>query len=152
MDSDEGQIGVLSKNEALRLAKEKGKDLVLVAPTAKPPVAKILNFSNFKYQQKKKQKSGKTSKSETKELRFTPFIGEHDKQTRIKKGRAFLEDGDRLKINVKFVGRQMTRKEFGRELLEQVAEDLSEVGKIDTPPKMQGRIMTMTLKPVKNNN
>lgn len=134
----------------MNLAKQQGKDLVLVAPTAKPPVAKILNFSNFKYQQKKKERSGKTGKSEIKEIRLTPFIAENDLQVRIKKGREFLESGDKLKINVKFVGRQITRKEFGQELLEKVAGELSEVGLIDQEPKMQGRFMTMQLKPNKN--
>lgn len=141
----------MSKEEALEEAKKRGKDLILVGPNAKPPVAKLLNFSNFKYQQQKKEQSSKkkSKSTETKEIRLTPFIAPNDLQTRLKKARDFLVDGDRVKINVKFVGRQITRKEFGHEVLEKAAKDLADVASIDQPAKMQGRVMVMTLKPSK---
>ena len=149
MEHKGGQLGVLTKAEAIALAKERNQDLVLVSPNAKPPVAKLIDFANFKYQQKKKNQSGKKSKSETKEIRVTPFIGENDLNVRIKKGREFLTDGDRLKINVKFVGRQITRKEFGEEILVKMANQLADISAIDQAPKMQGKLMSMTLKPSK---
>lgn len=151
VDAKATQLGVMSKLEALKLAKEQGVDLILVGPSAKPPVAKLLSFSNFKYQiQKKEQSSKKKSKaSEIKEIRLTPFIAPNDLNTRLKKAKEFLEDGDRVKINVKFVGRQITRKEFGNEVLDQAVQFLSSVATIDQPAKMQGRMMVMTLKPIK---
>lgn len=152
VDTKAAQLGVMSTKEALKLAAEKKLDLVLVGPNAKPPVAKLINFSNFKYQQQKKEQSSnkKAKSSEIKELRITPFIAPNDLNTRLKKAREFLEDGDRVRINVKFVGRQITRKEFGHEVLENITEELKEISNVDQKPKMQGRIMTMTLKPNKN--
>lgn len=148
VDSKAQQIGVVSKQQALDLAREKGLDVVLVAPNTKPPVAKLINFSNFKYQQKKKQKSGQGKKSvELKEVRLTPFIAENDLQTRVKKAREFLQEGDRVKINVKFVGRQITRKEFGQKVMDRVVTELGEVSKVDQPAKFQGKVLTATLKP-----
>lgn len=141
----------MSKQEALDLATAQGLDLILVGPNAKPPVAKLLNFSNFKYQlQKKEQTSKKKSKSgEIKEIRLTPFIATNDLNTRLKKAREFIKDGDRVKINVKFVGRQITRQEFGHEVLEKVIEQLADVATVDQKPKMQGRLMMMVLRPNK---
>jgi translation initiation factor IF-3 len=112
-------------------------------------VAKIIDFANFKYQQKKKDQSGKKGGSELKEIRLTPFIAENDLNNRVKKARDFLAEGDRVKINVKFIGRQITRKEFGQEVIDRVAEKLGDISTIDQPAKMQGRIMSMTLKPTK---
>lgn len=152
VDSAANQLGVMSKAEALKLATDQKLDLVLVGPNAKPPVVKLINFSNFKYQQQKKdQTSKKRAKSgEIKEIRLTPFIAPNDLQTRLKKAKEFLEEGDRVKINVKFVGRQITRKEFGHEVLEKVAAELATHGTIDQKPKMQGKLMIMTIKPLKN--
>lgn len=152
VDNQAQQLGVMSKSEALHIATERKLDLVLVGPNAKPPVAKLISFSNFKYQQQKKEQSSKkkSKASEIKELRITPFIAPNDLNTRLKKAREFLEEGDRVKINVKFVGRQITRKEFGHEVLEKIADQLTDISNIDQKPKMQGRIMTMTLKPSKN--
>lgn len=125
----------------------------MVAPSAKPPVAKIVDFSNFKYQIKKRdQTSKKKSKAgDTKELRMTPFIAENDLNTRIKKVKEFLADGDRVKINVKFVGRQITRKEFGHELVDRITTALTGAGSIDQPAKMMGKMLTVVYKPVPKN-
>jgi len=148
VDAKAEQLGIMTKEAALALAREKGLDLVLVSPGAKPPVAKLVNFSNFKYQQKKKQKGGGgTKSSELKELRLTPFIAENDLQTRIKKAKEFLGDGDRVKVNIKFVGRQITRKEFGDEVADKVVTGLTGFGIVDQQPKMQGKILSFTLKP-----
>jgi len=121
----------------------------MVAPGAKPPVAKLINFANFKYQQKKKDKlwRAKAKGIELKEVRLTPFIAENDLNNRVKKITAFLEDGDRVKINVKFVGRQITRKEFGQELARKVIDRLGSISNIDQEPKFQGKVLTFTLKP-----
>lgn len=153
VDKDGGQVGVFTKQEALELAAKNQLDLVIVSPAAKPPVAKIIDFSNFRYLQKKKdQSSKKKNKSvELKEIRLTPFIAANDLNNRVKKARDFLTEGDRVKINVKFVGRQITRKEFGQEVLDQVTEMLQDVSTIDQPPKMQGKLLSMTLKPVSKN-
>ena len=145
------QAGVFSKEEAIKLAQKSQLDIVVVAPNAKPPVAKILDFANFRYTQKKRdQSSRKRSKSvEIKEIRMTPFIAQNDLDMRTKKAREFLEEGDKVKINVKFVGRQITRKEFGQQLLDRVVETLQDISSIDQHSKMQGRLMTLTLKPIK---
>lgn len=140
----------MTKQAALDLARERGLDLVLVAPGANPPVAKLINFANFKYQQQKKDKAGRsrTKSSELKEVRLTPFIAENDLSNRIKKIREFLEDGDRVKINVKFVGRQITRKEFGEGIANQVIERLKDISIVDSEPKFQGKVLSATLKPI----
>lgn len=132
------------------MARQKGLDLVLVSPGANPPVAKLINFANFKYQQQKKDKAGRsrTKASELKEVRLTPFIAENDLNNRIKKIREFLEDGDRVKINVKFVGRQITRKEFGEDIAKEVIERLKDVALVDSEPKFQGKVLSATLKPI----
>ncbi len=151
VEKDGTQVGVLTKEEAIQRAKQKNLDVVVVAPNAKPPVAKIIDFANFKYQQKKKNQSGKKKSKgvELKEIRLTPFIAANDLSTRVKKAQEFLEDGDRVKVNVKFVGRQITRKEFGYEVLDKVTEQLGETAVVDQPAKMQGKILTLTLKPGK---
>lgn len=140
----------MSKRDALALAQQSGKDLVLVGPNAKPPVAKIVNFSNFKYQQQKKEGAGKKkAKSvELKEVRLTPFIAENDLNTRVNKAREFLEDGDRVKIVIKFIGRQITRKEFGFEVLNKVTEMLKDIAVLDQEAKMMGKLLVATLKPL----
>lgn len=122
----------------------------MVAPGAKPPVAKLINFANFKYQQKKKDKLGRAKAKgiELKEVRLTPFIAENDLNNRVKKITAFLEDGDRVKINVKFVGRQITRKEFGENLVAKVIDSLKDIAVVDQEPKFQGKILSATLKPL----
>lgn len=149
VDEKGNQIGVLSKSAALAKAQEAGLDLVEVAPKAQPPVAKIIDFKKFKYQQAKKlRESAKKSKVEIKEIHLTPFIAAGDLQTRLERIEEFLGDGDRVKLVVKFAGRQITRKEFGYELLEKVLK-MVERGAPDGEPKLQGRQLYLILNPSK---
>ncbi len=139
----------MTKDQALKLAQEKGADLILVAEKADPPVAKIIDFSKFKYQQSKKTRSGitKTKATNVKEVRFTPFIAENDFQTRIERAREFLESGHPVKLVVKFVGRQITRKEFGIKQLEKATTALANIARVESEPKWQGKLYFTQLKP-----
>jgi translation initiation factor IF-3 len=147
LDVENKQIGVLTKFEALALAKEQELDLVEIAPMAKPPVAKIIDYNKFLYQQaKKKQEEKKKAKtSETKEIRLGPFMSENDLGVMIRRGREFLEDGDKIRLVVKFRGRQITRSEFGRDVIKKVVDALSDISKVDREPKFEGRQMVALL-------
>ncbi len=151
VDEKATQIGVLSLKEALDLAEERGLDLVEVAPKAVPPVAKIIDFAKFKYQLKQKLSSGakKSKAQDIKEIRFTPFIAENDYSIRIKKALEFLEDGDKVKLVVKFVGRQITRKDFGKALMKKAIKALSEESTVEREPAFQGKLLISTLNPIK---
>ncbi len=140
LDSEGKQIGVLPKNEAIEKARSLGLDLVEVAPMAKPPVAKIINFKKFLYQQEKKRKEEKKKArvSETKEIRLSPFISEHDLGVMIRRGREFLEDGDKIRLVLKFRGRQITHPEFGRRVVQKVIDALSGLSKIEREPHFEG--------------
>jgi len=143
----------MTKEEALAAAQAKGTDLVLVAATAKPPVAKIIDFAKFKYQQKQKDSSSrKKAKSvEIKEIRLTPFIADNDYQVRMKKAREFLGDGNKVRLNVKFVGRQITRKQFGEDLLNRAIENLADIAEVERTPSFQGKLLSTQLQPKKKN-
>jgi translation initiation factor IF-3 len=149
VDEKGNQFGVIPIGEALFKARQQGIDLVEVAPNAKPPVCKLIDFKKFKYQEDKKEREGKKkgTKQETKEIRFTPFIAENDFNIRINKAKEFLKDKNRVKLTVKFVGRQLSRKEFGYKLLEKAMESLKEYGKPTDKPKWQGRLLTVSMKP-----
>ena len=151
IDSSEKQIGVMTRDEAIFKARQAKMDLVLVADKAKPPVVKIINFAKFKYQQ---QQSVKQSKKQTKttgqkEIRFTPFIAQKDFETRLKRTQEFVEDGHKVKLTVKFTGRQSTRKEFGFELLKKAADGLIEHGTQSSEPKLQGKLLWIIIAPLK---
>lgn len=152
LDSDGKQIGVLSKAEALAKAREQSMDLVEVAPMAKPPVAKIIDFKKFLYQQgKKKREERKKSKtSETKEIRLGPFMDDHDLEVRIKRGREFLEDFDKVRFVLKFIGRQITHPEFGHAVIQKVITGLSDVSKIEREPHFEGKQLIAILAPEKS--
>lgn len=146
VDEEGEQVDVLPKEEALELAKEKGLDLVEVAPKAKPPVAKIIDFKKFQYLQNKKKKKAKklSKKHETKELRVRPFIGENDLQFRIKKAKNYLKEGHQVRLVVQFRGREMTNQEAGHELIEKFAEAIKPFGKKSKEPKMVGHRLMVT--------
>lgn len=137
--------------EALFKARQKGLDLVEVAGKANPPVCKIIDFKKFKYQENKKQRQGKKKgiKQTTKGIRFTPFIAVNDFNIRVERAKEFLKEGHRVKLTVKFVGRQITRKQFGYELLEKAKEALKDYGKIGENPKWQGKLLFINLAPIK---
>ena len=149
--ADGKQIGVLSRFDALSLARAQELDLVEVAPTANPPVAKIINFKKFLYQQekKKKEEKRKAKVSQTKEVRLGPFMSDNDLQVMIRRGREFLEDGDKLRLVVKFRGRQITRAEFGRNVVNKVIGSLSDISKVDREPHFEGRQIIAILSPEK---
>jgi translation initiation factor IF-3 len=147
LDLEGKQIGVLSKDEALKLAQEQELDLVEIAPMAKPPVAKIIDYNKFLYQQeKKKQEEKKKAKtSETKEIRLGPFMSDNDLQVMIRRGREFLEDGNKVRLVVKFRGRQITRSEFGKLVVNKVISALSDISKVDREPHFEGKQMISLL-------
>lgn len=145
---DKGEmIGIMPIKEALQKAEELEIDLVEIAPMAKPPVAKLIDFSKFLYQlKKKKQEEKKGAKgSETKQIRFGPFIGEHDLDIKLKRAKEFLTDGNKVKFTVRFTGRQMGHQEIGRQKLELVLEKLGELAKVEREIKMEGRQMHMMI-------
>lgn len=139
--NEEGkQIGVVTKLEALQKAKELSLDVVEIAPNAKPPVAKLIDFKKFKYQEAKKERENRRSQKNVgvKEIRLRPFIGQHDFDTRVSQSLAFLKDGNQLKINVFFRGREIIRKEFGYEVMKRFIASL-EPAKVVREPHMEGR-------------
>lgn len=140
-------VGIMPIKVALAQAEELGVDLVEIAPLAKPPVAKLIDYSKFLYQQKKKkQEEKKGSKaSETKQIRFGPFIGEHDLDIKLKRAKEFLTEGNKVKFSVRFTGRQMGHQEIGREKLNMVIEKLGELAKVEREMKMEGRQLTMMI-------
>lgn len=148
IDAAGEQLGVITKSEALKNALDSDLDLVVVAPNASPPVAKIIDFKKFKYQQSKKAREGsKSSKVELKEIRFSPFIADGDLETRLERIREFLSGGDRVKIVVKFSGRQITRKEFGYDLIARILKELEGEAIADGEPKFQGRQLYLNVSP-----
>lgn len=153
IDSDSKQVGVLPREEALEMAKAKGLDLVEIAPKAKPPVAKIIDFKKFKYLEAKKEREAKSKsgKVELKEVRFTPFIAQGDFESRMGRIRDFFQNGDRVKVVVKFTGRQITRTDFGRKVLDRIVTELEEEAKPDGEAKLQGKQLYLILNPIKKN-
>jgi translation initiation factor IF-3 len=137
---DGKQIGILSKFEALEKARELELDLVEVAATAKPPVARIIDFRKFLYQEEKKKRDEKKKArvSETKEIRLGPFMSEHDLDTMIRRGREFLEDGNKIRMVLKFRGRQITHPEFGQEIMQKVIAALEDISKVEREPHFEG--------------
>lgn len=151
VDETGKQVGLMSLPEALSRAREAGVDLVEIAPMAKPPVAKIIDFKKFKYIEAKKEKDGKAAsgKVELKEIRFTPFIAQGDLDSRLSKIKDIMEDGNRVKIVVKFTGRQITRVEFGHELIKKILLGLQGLAVADGVPKLQGKQLFLVLNPAK---
>lgn len=151
LDQFNKQVGVMTKSEALQKANELGVDLVEIAPKAIPPVAKLIDFAKFKYQlaQKAQEEKKKNKVSEIKELRLTPVIAQGDFDARMRRARDFLLDGDKVRLNVKFTGRMITRKELGERVLKRAIEQLSDISMVEIPSKLIGKFMMMQLSPVK---
>ena len=149
LDAEGKQIGIFSRQEALQQAKEQELDLVEIAPQAQPPVVKLIDFKKFLYQEaKKKQEEKKKAKvSETKEVRLGPFMGEADLQTMILRTRGFLEEGDKVRLIVKFIGRQVTRPQFGHQILQKVFTALADISKVDREPKLEGKQLIAIISP-----
>jgi len=146
IDQDGNQVGIVPTKDARRRADEASLDLVEVSPHAKPPVCRILDYGKFKYQQRKKEKKGGPKHaSQLKELRVRPAIDDHDLTYRLDNGRRFLEAGHKVQVVCIFRGRQMAHPEHGFEVMRKVAEALVDISKVESPPRMVGRRMTMLL-------
>ena len=149
--NEEGKmLGIMSPQEALKLAKDHGLDLVEIVPTARPPVCKIIEYGKYKYEQSKKQNSSATKKTKFKEIKFHPRIDEHDYQTKLKKICQFLEKGSQVRIAVEFRGREMQYKHLGNELLDRIILDAGDLCKTNTPFTFAGRRVSTNLSPAKS--
>ncbi|MFU8811370.1 MAG: translation initiation factor IF-3 [Balneolaceae bacterium] len=146
------QHEVVNIERAMEVAEQFGLDLVEVAPDANPPVCKIIDFGKYMYEKKKKEKEAKKKQHtiQVKELRFRPQTDDHDLEFKTRHARGFLEDGDKVKATVQFRGRDMLYTDQGKELLLNLAEELSDISKVETPPSMEGRRMNMVLAPFKS--
>ena len=142
--SDGEMIGVLSRDEALSMAEDEGLDLVEIQPQADPPVCKIMDFGKFKFEAQKK-----ASEAKIKEVKFRPVTDEGDYQIKLRKMRGFLEDGDKIKVNIRFRGREMSHQELGREMANRIETDLGEDIVIESRPRLEGRQMVMMIAPKK---
>lgn len=146
------QIGIMPVRRALQLARERGLDLVEVAPNANPPVCRILDYGKYKYEQDKQERESRKrhKQAEVKGVRLRPNISEHDIHFKIRKAIEFLMDGDKVKFTVIFRSREITRPQKGQELLERIAQASQEYGTVERPPTMEGRTMVMVLAPKKH--
>ena len=149
IDVDGKQLGVVSIEQALSMAQERGTDLVEVAPTAKPPVCRLLDYGKFLYETQKREREARKSqtKVEIKEIRLRPKISEHDINYRLRDARKFLERGAKVKVRLRFRGREVTHPEVATELMNRVAEELSDVAIIEKRPSREGMTMLMILAP-----
>ena len=149
LDAEGKQIGVFPRFQALDLARKSGLDLVEVAPMATPPVAKVIDFKKFLYQESKKlrEEKKKTKVSETKEIRLGPFMNEHDLDTMTKRARVFLEGNNKVRMVLKFIGRQITHPEFGKDIVEKVISAVSDISKIEREPHFEGKQLIVILSP-----
>ncbi|MCI9200728.1 MAG: translation initiation factor IF-3 [Lachnospiraceae bacterium] len=141
------QLGVMPSREALRLAEEAGLDLVKIAPTAKPPVCKIVDYGKFRYEQARKEKEARKKQKiiEIKEIRLSPNIDTNDLNTKMNAARKFISKGDKVKITLRFRGREMAHMANSKHILDDFAEALSDIASIEKAPKVEGRSMTMFL-------
>ncbi|HEU4857527.1 MAG TPA: translation initiation factor IF-3 [Rhodanobacteraceae bacterium] len=149
--ADGEQVGILGRDEALAMAEEAGLDLVEIQPTAEPPVCRIMDFGKFKFEQQKKANAArkKSKQVEIKEVKFRPTTDIGDYNIKLRNMQRFLEDGDKVKVNIRFRGREMRHQELGMELARRVQNDIVELGTVDQFPRMEGRQMTMMISPKK---
>lgn len=147
--ADGEQVGIISVREALQMAQDANLDLVAVAPTAKPPVCRIMDYGKFKFEQSKKEKEARKNQKviSIKEVRLSPTIEEHDFQTKLRHVQKFLEQGDKVKLSIRFRGRAITHSEIGKNVLEKLAEQVKDLCIVERTPKMEGRSMLMILAP-----
>ena len=149
VDADGNQVGVVSIEDAMSNAENAELDLVEVAPMANPPVAKVMDFGKYRFDQQKRMRENRKKQHtvSVKEVRMRPSIGDHDLDTKMNKAIEFLKDGCRLKISLRFRGREMSRQDLGLKLLNRVVEILEDYGAVEKSPSVEGRIMTMFLLP-----
>ena len=149
IDEDGTQIGIVPKNEALDKAFNKDLDLVLMSPKATPPVARIMDYGKYKYDQEKKAKENKKKQkvTQTKETRFSLNIEDHDLQTKANQTKKFIKNGDKVKVSVRFRGRELGHKKLGYDLLDKFMEMVGDVAQVDKKPKMEGRSLVLFISP-----
>jgi len=147
--ADGEMIGVVTLREGLLMAEEAGLDLVEVSPNADPPVCKILDFGKFKYEDQKKKNAARKKQKviEVKEIKLRPNIDDHDYDVKMRSMRKFLEEGDKVKVTLRFRGRELAHQDLGMKVLEKVRDDLEDLGKVEQIPKMEGRQMVMVIAP-----
>ena len=145
------QLGVVKTHEALSLAEQHEVDLVEIAPNATPPVAKLMDYGKFKYQEQKRQAEAKAKQKtiQVKEVKFRPGTDEGDYKVKLRNLKRFLEEGDKAKVTLRFRGREMAHQELGMRVLERVRDDLGELCQVEAMPKLEGRQMVMVLAPRK---
>ena len=146
---DGGKLGVLQTHEALRMAQEQGLDLVEINPKAEPPVCKILDFGKYKYEEKKKTAEAKRKQTvvEIKEIKLRPMIDDHDYDVKMRAMQRFFEEGDKVKITLRYRGREMAHQEIGTKLLDKVKADVAEFAKVEQDARFEGRQVVMVLAP-----
>ena len=144
---DGEQLGIMSARDAMKLAREANLDLVKIAPTAKPPVCKIIDYGKYRYEQARKEKEARKKQKtvEIKEVRLSPNIESNDLNTKINAARKFITKGDKVKVSLRFRGREMAHVQNSKHILDDFAEALSEIATVEKAPKMEGRSMTMVL-------
>ena len=147
--SEGEQLGIMSSAEALKIADEQGLDLVKISPQAVPPVCKLMNYGKFRFEQSKKEKEARKNQHvvEIKEIRMSPGIDVGDFNTKIKNAQKFITDGNRVKVSVRFRGREMAHTDIGKELLERFAAQCTEIANLDKSAKLEGRMMSIVLTP-----
>lgn len=152
ISEDGEQLGIMSSKDAMKLAREANLDLVKIAPTAKPPVCKIIDYGKYRYEMARKEKEAKKKQKivEVKEIRFSPNIDVNDLNTKANQARKFLTNGDRVKVSVRFRGRELAHTASGKVILDQFAEKLADVAVIDKPAKLEGKNMAMFLSEKRN--
>jgi len=149
IDEEGAQLGIVSLREALTLAEQRGLDLMEVAPNAVPPVCRIVDYGKFRYEQTKKDREARKNQkqAELKEVRLKPKTDDHDLEVKAKQARKFLLGGDKVKFTVRFRGREIFHPDIGREMLEQMAEELRDVATVEQKPLMEGRALSLLLAP-----
>ena len=147
VDEEGNQLGVMSPREAMNIAREKNLDLIKIAPKAKPPVCKIMDFGKYKYEISKREKEAKKKQKtiDVKEVRLSPNIEEHDLNTKANQARKFLADGDRVKVALRFRGREMAHRGSGREIMDNFYSKIEDIAMVDRAARLEGRNMVMFL-------
>lgn len=146
---DGEMMGVVSTREALRTAEEAGLDLVEISPNADPPVCKILDYGKYKYEQQKKAAEARKKQKtvDVKEIQIRPMIEDHDYQVKLRAAKRFLEEGDKVKVTLKFRGREMAHTKLGLDLVKRMIEDIGPIGKVDAEPRLEGKQVMTVLSP-----
>ncbi|MDW3116601.1 translation initiation factor IF-3 [Roseovarius pacificus] len=150
MGAEGENVGVVTPERAMEMAEQAGLDLVEISPNATPPVCKIMDYGKYKYEQQKREAEARKKQKtiEVKEVKFRPNTDTHDYDVKMRNVLKFLEKGDKVKVTLRFRGREMAHQDLGRDLLNRVAEDVKDIGKVENMPKMEGRQMIMVIGPI----